>query len=162
MRINNSKVKNVIISTYFLLIVLALILSILFSAYSEISTNPALSFILIFFSFSALFLLLFGVTKFFEYDSDGVKVGVMNKSLLLSEYLIKKEHVVEFEKEKLIGFKFQNFIVYKRLVLYIMSSQGHKKKEVFNVTLVERKKRKYIKQSLNKIIRHNRTKKKNS
>ncbi|MCK5400589.1 MAG: hypothetical protein KAJ28_03060 [Flavobacteriaceae bacterium] len=162
MRINNSKVKNVIISTYFLLIVLALILSILFSAYSEISTNPALSFILIFFSFSALFLLLFGVTKFFEYDSDGVKVGVMNKSLLLSEYLIKKEHVVEFEKEKLIGFKFQNFIVYKRLVLYIMSSHGHKKKEVFNVTLVERKKRKYIKQSLNKIIRHNRTKKKNS
>jgi len=83
---------------------------------------------------------------------------VINKSLLLSEYLNKKEHVVEFEK-KLIGFKFQNFIVYKRLVLYIINSRGHRKKEIFNVTLVQHKKRKYVKQSLNKIVRNNRAKK---
>ena len=83
---------------------------------------------------------------------------VINKSLLLSEYLNKKEHVVKFEK-KLIGFKFQNFIVYKRLVLYIINSRGHRKKEIFNVTLVQHKKRKYVKQSLNKIVRNNRAKK---
>ena len=99
MRINNAKVKNVIISTYFFLVVLALILSTLFSAFSEVSTNPILTFIIIFFGFSTLFLMLFGLTKFFEYDSNGVKVVVINKSLLLSEYLNKKEHVVEFEKK---------------------------------------------------------------
>ncbi len=159
MRINNIKVKNVIISTYFFLVIIALILSTLFSAFSEVSTNPILTFIIIFFGFSALFLMLFGLTKFFEYDSDGVKVVVINKSLLLSEYLNKKEHVVEFEKKKLIGFKFQNFIVYKRLVLYIINSRGHRKKEIFNVTLVQHKKRKYVKQSLNKIVRNNRAKK---
>jgi len=160
MRINNFKVKNVIISTYFLLIVLVLILSILFSAFSEVSSNPALAFIIIVFIFSGLFLMLFGITKYFEYDSDGVKVEVMNKALLLSEYLNKKEHVLEFEKKRLISFKFQNFIVYKRLVLYILSSHGHKKKEVFNVTLVSQKKRKYVRQSLSKIVRNNRTQKK--
>ena len=161
MRINNSKVKNVIISVYFLLIVLVLILSILFSAFSEVSSNPALAFIIIVFIFSGLFLMLFGITKYFEYDSDGVNVEVMNKALLLSEYFNKKKHVLEFEKKRLISFKFQNFIVYKRLVLYILSSHGYKKKEVFNVTFVSQKKRKYVRQSLNKIVRYNR-KQKNS
>ncbi|MBE9491137.1 MAG: hypothetical protein IMY67_12635 [Bacteroidetes bacterium] len=160
MRINNSKTKNIVISVYFLLIVLTLVFTTVFNAFREISINPALIFIITIFVYLALFILLFGVTKFFEYDSDGLKVGIMNKGLLSTDYLSSKEHALEFEKKNLISFKFQNYIIYKRLVLYLLGRHGQKKKEIFNVTLVARKKRKYVKQSLNKIVRNNRSKKK--
>ena len=159
MRINNSKIKNIIVSGYFLMIVLTLVFAIVFNAFREISINPVLIFIITVFVYLVLFILLFAATKFFEYDSDGYKVGIRNKGLLSTDYLNSKEHTLEFDKENLISFKFQNFIFYKRLVLYVTNHRGHKKKEIFNVTLVDRKKRKYVKQSLNKIIRNNRSKK---
>jgi hypothetical protein len=156
MRVNNSKVKGLVISTYFLLIVMALILSTVFSVFKEIDVNPILIFVGVVFTFLVLFVFVFRITKFFEYDSDGLKVGIMNKGLLSTDSLKSKEHTLEIDKEKLVSFKFQNFIVYKRLVLSIINHRGHKKKEIFNVTLVARKKRKYVKQSLNKIVRKNR------
>ncbi len=156
MRINNSKIRGIVISGYFIFIVLALTLSTVFNVFSELEINSVLIFIFTVFIFLGIFILIFKVTKFFEYDSDGLKVGIMNKGLLSTNSLKSKEHTLEFEKDKLINFKFQNFIIYKRLVLYITNSRGHKKKEIFNVTLVESKKRKYVKQSLNKIVRNNR------
>jgi len=159
MRVNNSKVKNIIISVYFLLIVLTLILSTVFNVFAVLSINPVILFVILLFFFLALFVLLFKITKFFEYDSDGLKISIMNKGLLSNEQLNSKEHTMEFDKDKLISFKFQNFIIYKRLVLYLIGRGGHKKKEVFNVTLVEKKKRKYVRQSLNKIVRYNRKQK---
>ena len=79
-----------------------------------------------------------------------------------SKGLSSKEHSLEFEKDKLVRFQFQNFIVYKRLVLYVINKRGHEKKEVFNVTLVERKKRKYVRQSLSKVVRFNKKQKNKS
>jgi hypothetical protein len=117
--------------------------------------DPVISVVLVIFAFLALFSILFKFAKFFEYDSDGLKVGVINKGLLATDYLKSKEHSLEFDKDKLISFKFQNFIFKKRLVLYIMSKHGHKKKEVFDVSLVSKRKRRYVKLSLNKIIRQN-------
>ena len=117
--------------------------------------NPVIAFVIILFSFLAVFIIIFSIAKYFEYDSDGLKVGIMNKGLLSTDYLRSKEHTLEFDKEKLVRFKFQNFVFYKRLVLYFLNSRGHHKKEIFNVTLVSRKKRKYVRQSLNKIIRNN-------
>ena len=159
MRINNSKTKNIVISAYFLLIVLVIIITVVFNIFINIPLNPVLIFVAVLFLFLGLFVLLFKITKFFEYDSDGLKISILNKGLLSSEGLSTKEHSLEFEKDKLISFKFQNFIVYKRLVIHLINSRGHVKKEIFNVTLVERKKRKYVRQSLNKVIRHNKKQK---
>lgn len=156
MRVNNSKTKGVVISGYFVFMVISLTLLTVFSVFSEIDINPVLIFIFTMFLYLGIFVLIFKITKYFEYDSDGLKVGLINKGLLSNKSLKSKEHTLEFDKEKLISFKFQNFIIYKRLVLYILSRNGHKKKVIFNVTLVNRKKRKYIKQSLNKIVRINR------
>ncbi len=161
MRINNSKVRNVIISMYFILIVLAIVFSIVFSGFTELEINPVILFVIVLFIFLALFVFIFRISKFFEYDSDGLKISILNKGLLSTEQLSSKEHSLEFEKEKLISFKFQNFIIYKRLVLYILNKRGHNNKKIFNVTLVERKKLKYVRQSLSKIVRNNR-KQKNS
>ena len=160
MRTNNGKIRNVIISVYFILIVMAIILSTVFSAFQDLTGNPKLTFLLFLFGFIGLFFLVHWISKYFEYDSDGLKVGIMNKGLLSTDYLNSKEHTLEFDKKNLVSFNFQNFIVYKRLVLYIKNKRGHKKKEIFNVTLVARKKRKYVKQSLNKIVRNNRSKNK--
>jgi len=155
MRVNNAKVKNVIISVYFILIVLIIILTSVFNIFIDIPYNPVLIFVAVLFLFIGLFVLLFRVTKFFEYDSDGLKISILNKGLLSSEGLSIKEHSLEFEKDKLISFQFQNFIIYKQLVLNVLNKRDHEKKEVFNITLVGRKKRKYVKQSLRKVVRQN-------
>ena len=73
-----------------------------------------------------------------EYDSDGAKVVITNKGLLLSEYLNYREHTIEFEKRELSGFKFNDYIIFKTLVLHLKTRHG-KKKARFNVTLVSKK-----------------------
>jgi hypothetical protein len=160
MRANNSKIKNVIISVYFILIVMAILLATLFSVFSELTSSPTLTFFIVIGVFVIIFLVAHKVSKFFEYDSDGLQVVILNKGMLLSEYFNYREHKVEFEKAYLTGYKFNNYFIYKSLILYINSKHGHKKREEFNVTLVTRKKRKYVRQSLSKIIKHNRNLKK--
>ena len=156
MRTNNHKTKNFIVSIYFILVVFAIISAIMFRMFNEISSNPLVVFLIIVLSFSLLFFAVHAISKFFEYDSDGMKVVVTNKGLLLSDRFNYREHTVEFNKVDLKGFKFNNYIVYNTLVLLIKDKSGTSKKERFNVTLVSKKKRKYIKQSLNKMIKNNR------
>jgi len=141
---------------YFILIVLAILFATLFSAFSDLTNSPTLTFFIIIGIFLVLFLVAHKVSKYFEYDSDGLQVVIINRGLLLSDYFNYREHKLEFEKEHLTGYKFNNYFVYKSLVLYITSRHGHKRTETFNVSLLTRKKRKYIRQSLSKIIKHNR------
>ena len=155
MRTNNEKIKNVIISVYFILIVLAILMATVFSAFQEVDTTPFLTFVIVALVFVLIFFLVHKVSKYFEYDSDGQQVIIINRGLLLAEYLNYREHKIEFAKENLVGFKFHNFFVYNTLVLYIKNSKGNRRKESFNVTIVARKKRKYIKQSLSKMIKEN-------
>lgn len=160
MRTNNAKVKGTIISLYFLLVLTVFVLVTVFSVFKELELNPVIAFVMLIFLFMGIFVALFNIARYFEYDSDGLKVGVLNKGLLATDFLKSKEHNVEFDKSSLVNYKFQNFLVYKRLVLYILNKRGHIKKEIFNVTLVSRKKRKYVRQSLRKIKRQNKEKKK--
>jgi hypothetical protein len=157
MRTNNSKVKNVIISLYFILIVLAILLATLFSAFSELTSDPKLTFFIVIAVFLFLFLIVYKLSKYFEYDSDGVQVVIINRGLLLSDYVNYRERKIEFKKEQLIGYKFNNYFLYKSLIIYLSTKHGHRKKEEFNVTLVSRKKLKYIRQSLSKIVKRNKT-----
>lgn len=155
MRTNNSKVKNVIVSVYFVLIVMAILASVIFSAFKHLTPNPLFSFMLIILGFVILFLLVHRAAKYFEYDSDGVKVVIINRGLLLSDYFNYREKIFEFDKHRLVAFKFNNYIVSKTLDIYVLDRHGAKKKESFNVTLVPKKKRKYIKQSLIKMVKAN-------
>lgn len=155
MRTNNSKIKNIILSIYFILIISAIFFAIMFKTFSDISSNPFVVLIVIALIFGTLFFIIHYISKYFEYDSDGQKVVIINKELFLSERNNSKEHIAEFEKHNLIGFKFHNFLVFNSLVLLIRDSRGHSKKERFNVTLVSKKKRRYIRQSLTKIIKEN-------
>lgn len=155
MRTNNAKVKNVIISTYFILIVVAVLMATVFSAFSELTPNPVLTLTIIVIAFLSAFIIVHQISRFFEYDSDGIKVIIINRGLLLSEHFNYREKKIEFDKQDLRAFKFNNYFVYKTLVIQLKTKSGREKSERFNVTLVGRKKRKYIKQSLSKMIKQN-------
>lgn len=155
MRTNNGKAKNVIISLYFILVVLTILAVTLVGSFSDLYNSKLIAVLTILVIFAVLFLLTHRISRYFEYDSDGLKVVVMNKGLLLSEYFNYREHRVEFSKEELKGYKLRDYLFYKSLTLYLEGRQSTKK-ETFNVTLVSRKKLKYIKQSLSKTVRHNR------
>jgi|SRR5210317_1222740 len=155
MRTNNEKVKNTIISLYFIIFVFGILILTLFNVFSEVTENSTTILVIILLVIAILFIITHRVSKFFEYDSDGIKVVFINKGLLLSEYLNYREHKLELDKNKLIGFKFHNYYFYKTLVIYYLGHRNTKKTEVFNVTLVKRKKRRYIKQSIRKIIKQN-------
>ena len=155
MRTNNGKVKNVIISLYFILIVLAIIAATLLSSFSEVSKNPTVSILIILGIFAVLLVITHNVSKYYEYDSDGLLVVMINKGLLVSDYVNYREKKIEFRKEDLVAYRFHNYIIYKSLVITLKDRHDKKRKEHFNVTLVSRKKRKYIRQSLSKIIRQN-------
>lgn len=158
MRTNNAHVKKIIVSIYFILLVLAIILPIFIDSLRLFSGNATLSSISFAVLFFGLFFLVHFICKFFEYDSDGEKVILTNKGLLLSEYFNYRQHVLEFEKESLIAYSIKNYIIYRTLAVYIKNSRGKKRKETFNITLVTRRKRRYIRQSLRKIVKSNQKK----
>ena len=160
MRTNNGKAKNVIISLYFVLLVLTILSITLVGSFSDLYENKTVVILIMLGIFAVLFFITHRISRYFEYDSDGLKVVVKNKGLLLSEQINYREHLVEFFKKDLKGFKVKNYVVYNSLILYI-KNHNKTKEEHFNVTLVSRKKLKYIRQSLSKIIRHNKKLKEN-
>lgn len=157
MRTNNSRVKNVIVSVYFVLVVMSIFSATVFNAFKHLTPDPILTFMLILIGFALLFFLVYRISKYFEYDSDGLKVVLINKGLLLTEYLNYREHKLEFDKNRLIAFKFNDYVLYKSLDIYVKDRNGSKKKDTFNVTLVTKKKRRYIRQSLSKMVKANAT-----
>ena len=155
MRTDNLKVKNIVVSIYFILIVVVLVATTVFKVFRGLTSDPILTFILLFVGFIVLFILLNQFVRYFEYDSDGPKVYVTNRGMLLSEKFNLKEHKVEFLKENLVSYKLNNFWIYKTLTLYLKDSNGRRKKETFNVSMVTGKKLSYIRQSISKMARKN-------
>ena len=98
MRISNAKVKSVIISVYVILIVLAILLAAVFNAFSFLTSKPLLTFALVFGGFLIVVLSLNRVSKYFEYNSDGVEETCIHRGILLSQYLNYSERLFEFEK----------------------------------------------------------------
>ena len=159
MRTNNGKVKNTIVSIYFVLIVLAMVMATVFKSFQGISENSAVNVLVLIFGFAVLFFLVHFISRYFEYDSDGLKVVITNRGLLLADKFNYREHQIEFDKKDLYGYKFTNFIIYRTLTVYLKDRRGRKNRETFNVTLVGKRKRRYIRQSLSKIVKSNKNKK---
>jgi len=155
MRTNNSHVKKIIVSVYFIFLVLAITLPIFITSLRIFSGNATLSSVTFALVFVGLFFLVHFICKYFEYDSDGDKVILTNKGLLISDYFNYRQRVVEFDKESLIAYSFKNYIIYRTLSIYIKDSRGGKRSETFNITLVTKRKRRYIRQSLKKIVKAN-------
>jgi hypothetical protein len=155
MRNDNRKVKNTVVSIYFILIIFAILLATVFKSLEFFADSTFFIFLGLF-----IFLVLFhSIAGYFEYDSDGAKISILNKGLILTEYINYRENKLEFARHQLVSFKVNNYIIYKSLVILIRTNNGSKTKERFNVTLLKPKKLKYVKQSLSKTIKENRKRK---
>lgn len=108
--------------------------------------------------FIVLLIALHSVAKYFEYDSDGDVLVIINRGLIVSEIFNYREKIVEFPKEKLLYYKLKDYGIYKSLNLYIRSAEYRQKRIKFNVTLVPKRKLRYLKMSLDKIVRNNKSK----
>jgi len=153
--LNNQKSKKFVLSLYFIFAVLFVFASISFDLIRNIIGIAKYKFIVL---FGVLFLtLLFAhrISKYFEYDSDGNVLVILNKGMLLSDFFNYRENRAEFPKSKLIYYKLNNYGIYKSLNIYIKSNDNRQKRLKFNVTLVSNKKLKYIKQSLDKVVKQN-------
>ncbi|WP_458626695.1 hypothetical protein [Winogradskyella sp. PC D3.3] len=153
MRTDNREIKNTIISIYFVLIIVAILLATVFKSYNLVEGS---SFYVLIGLLVAVVVVHF-VARFFEYDSDGAKVIITNRGLILTDFLNYRENKIEISREKLSGYKIYNYYFYKSLVVYTSLSNGKITKERFNITLLKRKKIKYVRQSLRKIIKENKS-----
>jgi hypothetical protein len=150
MRTDNRNIKNTVVSIYFILIVFGLLLATVFKSLEFVDST--------FFIFMGLFVVLVlfhSIAGYFEYDSDGAKIVILNKGLILTEYINYRENKIEFSRSQLIGYKINDYILYKSLVVLIKTYEGKQVKGRFNVTLLKRKKMKYVKQSLRKTLKEN-------
>lgn len=152
MRIDNRKVKNTVVSIYFILIVFGILLATVFKSFEFLTEST----FFVFFGLFVALVLLHSIAGYFEYDSDGAKIIVLNKGLILTEYVNYRERKIEISRKDLVGFKINNYILYKSLVILHRTYNDIKVKERFNVTLVDSKKLTYVKQSLSKTIKQNR------
>ena len=104
MRTDNRKVKNTVVSIYFILVVFAILLATVFKSLEMFVDST-------FFVFLGLFILLVlvhSIAGYFEYDSDGAKIVILNKGLILTEYVNYRENKLEFPRHQLVGFKINN------------------------------------------------------
>jgi len=155
MRTDNRKVKNTVVSIYFILIVFGILLLTVFNSLEFFVDST-------FFVFLGLFIVLVlfhSIAGYFEYDSDGAKIIILNKGLILTEYINYRESKVEFTRSQLIGYKIKDYFLYKSLVVLIKTRDGKHVKERFNVTLLNRRKMRYVKQSLRKTLKENKKRK---
>lgn len=157
MRINNAKIRATIITVYFFLFLTVVVGMLVFGLFKEWLASRALEYALFLAFFAMLFFVLYRMAKYFEYDSDGEALVVVSKGLILSEFFNYRQKRVEFPKEKLLSYEFHDYIVYKSLYLYVRSNDGGQSKLKFNVTLVSPKKLKYLKISLTKIVKQNKS-----
>ncbi|WP_299122834.1 hypothetical protein [uncultured Winogradskyella sp.] len=151
MRTDNRNVKNKIISIYFLLLVTAILLATVFKSYDAF---PKAS-MYVFLGFFIVVLFVHFIARYFEYDSDGAKLVITNKGLILTDFINYRQKKIEFAKHKLVSYKVYNYLIYKILVVSIQNSNGKTYDEHFNITLFKRRKLKYVKQSLKRIIKQN-------
>lgn len=155
MKFNNHKrIKNRKHIYNILFIILLAIF--LFIALTPIHNNKY-SVIKYFFLGSAIVLALYVIISnaYFEYDSTGMVVILKNDTMAKKNYFPLAVKSVEFPKGKLKGFNIRNYILYRSLNIYLNSKEKRTVKKHFNITNISPKRAKYLKQSLEKVIREN-------
>lgn len=151
MRTDNRNVKNTIISIYFLLLVFVILWATVFRSFGMFPESSLYVFI----GIVVVAIVFHFVARYFEYDTDGLKLVIINKGLILTEFINYRQNRIEVDKHKLVGYKIHDYIIYKILIISLRNSEGHIYRERFNITLLKRKKLKYVKQSLKRMIKKN-------
>ncbi|MDX1542342.1 MAG: hypothetical protein R3214_00240 [Christiangramia sp.] len=89
----------------------------------------------------------------FDFDSDGETLNFKNNGVFFSRFMEYRVKKAEFPKRKLGKFKFVDYGIYSALTIYIKSrrKKGYRK-YTFNTTFLNRKKKKGMVASLQKVL----------
>ncbi|WP_374445356.1 hypothetical protein [Epilithonimonas sp.] len=122
----------------------------------EINTVDVLgkkSWILLFIPFLSFLLLYMFGKPIFEYDSDGEALNFRNNHIL---YVFSQKNAKdEFPKYKLIKYNLVNFLIFKRLYIYVSSKKNHVIVLKYDITYLRRNELKDLIFSLNKVVKNN-------
>lgn len=102
-----------------------------------------------------IIIVFYSTAKYFEFDSDGNVLTFINKGLFISNFINYREHRAEFPKEKLKRYRIQNYVLYSFLYVYVKSKSNQIKRVRFNITLLSNRKKRALKKSLEKVLKHN-------
>ncbi|QHI35067.1 hypothetical protein IMCC3317_04130 [Kordia antarctica] len=154
MRFDNAKSKKWIPFLYFFLGIGGILVILYFFFFREDHNQ-----IKIWYSIPVLFVVVVGIiyssAKYFEFDSDGSVLTFINKGLFISNFINYREHRAEFPKEKLKRYRIQNYILFSYLYVYVKSRSNKTKRVHFNISLLSSGKKRALKKSLDKVIKHN-------
>ncbi|MCP9200316.1 hypothetical protein MKO06_10375 [Gramella sp. GC03-9] len=89
----------------------------------------------------------------FDFDSDGETLNFKNNGVFFSKFMEYRVKKAEFPKRKLGKFNFVDYGIYSALTIYIRSrrKKGYRK-YTFNTTFLNRKKKRGMVDSLNKVL----------
>ncbi|MGY5849499.1 hypothetical protein [Salegentibacter sp. F14] len=93
------------------------------------------------------------VGQAFDFDSDGETINLKNNGVFFSKFMEYRVKKAEFPKRKLGKYRFSDYFFYSSLTIYISSRRRRGlKKYTFNTTFLNRKKKKGMLSSLDKIL----------
>ena len=96
------------------------------------------------------------IGQIFEFDSDGETLNFKNNGLFFSKFMEYRVKRAEFPKSKLIDFQVSDYGIYSSLKIYISSRRKKgPRKYTFNITFLNRKKKKGMIESLRKVLEKN-------
>ena len=98
----------------------------------------------------------YNISKFIQYDSTGLGLVFVSKGIVISNVNNYREQRIEIPKNKLSKFNINTSLFYKKLELYIISSNVTKK-VILDITSLDKKKIKNLHTSLQKVVQENST-----
>ena len=154
MRFSNAKSKKWVPFLYFFLgigSILAVVYLFLFREdFNQAKMWYAVPAVLVF-----IIVIFYSTAKYFEFDSDGNVLTFVNKGLFISNFINYRENRAEFPKEKLKRYRIQNYLLYSFLYVYVKSKSNQIKRVRFNISLLSARKKRALKKSLDKVMKHN-------
>lgn len=156
MRFNNKKETGIVPSIY--IVVVAVFITNAFASIEVKYDDVPFNYYSLVPNAIALILgiYIFIVGRYFEFDSDGETLNFKSNGLLVSKFMHYREQRTEVPKSKLLDFRIDNYIFYKRLHIFIRSrnKKGFRHYK-YNITFLGGKKSKSLKQSLAKVVQNN-------
>lgn len=156
MRFNNKKATDIIPSIY--IIIAAVFITNAFATVEVKYDDSSFDYNNLILNGLALFMALyiFTVGRYFEFDSDGETLNFKSTGLLVSKFQQYREQRTEIPKTKLVGYKIENYFIYKRLHIYITSKNKRGFRHYkYHITFLGNKKYKSLKHALEKIVEFN-------
>lgn len=155
MRLSNNKETSIIPGLYYFSLVIFLLTIFLYQQLGREVFRKEEHF---YYTLLGIFLLqvyIYVCGKYFEFDSEGEIVTIVNKGMILSNFINYRNSHIEIRRDRILGYKYYNFFIYRRLVILAKDSNGKEYQKHLNVSFIKPKKIKLVRTSLQRLVNKN-------